>query len=123
MTTRAVMPRDQMEMVCRFKSYPEFAEAYLVNYKDTQPIIQLVTRSKNLWGKRNLYTAKFKEEEEKANRMVMIPAKIVNKCKPRTDTSPDVGELLVNTNHLLAELVQLQKEQIALFTAIADKKS
>jgi len=39
------------------------------------------------------------------------------------NTSPDVGELLVRTNNLLAELVQLQKEQVALFKLLSEKKT
>jgi hypothetical protein len=53
----------------------------------------------------------------------MVPARIVTKhVAPSSNSLPDVGELLVRTNNLLAEMVQLQKEQNATFRELIARK-
>jgi hypothetical protein len=75
-----------------------------------------------LKAKEERATIEAANQEQERNRTVMIPARIVSKHSPSRDAVPDVGELLIRTNNLLAELVQLQKEQIALFREIQGGK-
>jgi hypothetical protein len=127
-----VTPREQKEFVLKYSTKTEFADAFLAKYKDTMPTLKLVGRIRSLWecrGKHAEEIATLKAEEinlrnlaQQTNHTVMIPARIVSKHKPSQDAVPDIGELQVKTNHLLAELVQLQKEQIALFKEIQGGK-
>ena len=86
----------------------------------------MMKRVRSLWDLRHGHAVVLKhlqEEEKKAQHVVMVPARIVTKhVAPSSDSLPDVGELLVRTNNLLAELVQLQKEQIAFFREIKEVK-
>jgi hypothetical protein len=129
-----VTPREQKEMVIAYsnKTKDEFAEAFHAKYAGTMPVMKLTGRIRSLWDCRHTHAeeiAKLKAEEinlrnlaQRENHTVMIPARIVSKHTPSRDAVPDVGEILIRTNHLLAEMVQLQKEQIALFKEIQGGK-
>jgi len=120
-----VTPREQKEMVLKYETRSEFADAFNTKYKDTMPILKLSGRIRSLWECRAVHAkeiAELKAKEEAKNHTVMIPARIVSKHSPSRDAVPDIGETLVRTNHLLAELVQLQKEQFALFKEMKEVK-
>jgi len=120
-----VTPREQKEMVLTFNTKNEFVEAFVKKYSSSMPFHQLAARTKSLWQCRVKHAQeinKLKAQEEVKNHTVMIPARIVSKHAPSRDAVPDIGETLVRTNHLLAELVQLQKEQFALFKEMKEVK-
>lgn len=113
-----VTPREQKEMVLKYENRTEFAESFNKKYSATMPLLKLAGRVRSLWECRATHAdeiAAFHKKEEESQHTVMIPKRIVTKHTPSSDSIPDVGELLIRTNNLLAELVQLQKEQIALF--------
>jgi hypothetical protein len=127
-----VTPREQKEMVLGFDNRSAFTEAFFEKYSKTMPSSKMYGRMDSLWkcrGKIKEEIATLKAQEinlrnlaQTANHTVMIPARIVSKHTPARDAIPGVGEILIRTNHLLAELVQLQKEQIALFKEIQGGK-
>lgn len=122
-----VTPREQKEMVVSYsnKTKDEFAEAFAAKYSGVMPFVTMAGRVKSLWACRHTHALELelihKMEEEK-NHTVMVPARIVSKHKPSQDAVPDVGETLIKIHNLLAEMVQLQKEQIALFKEIQGGK-
>ena len=112
-----MIPHAQRIMVLGYKDRSTLFNDFCVKYP-LATVAKTMSRAASLWDGRKKIAAKEAESH------IMIPAKIVNKCVSKVDSSPDVGELLVNTNNLLAQLVQLQKEQSALFEALRpDKKS
>ena len=122
-----VTPRDQIEFVVKYKdhSHTEFVNAFSEKYMSIMTPAQLVCRMRSLLEVRHKHAralAELKKEEQEAVHNIMIPAHIKTKCIPKTDSIPDVGELLIHTNNLLAELIQLQKEQIALLTELKEVK-
>ena len=120
-----VTPREQKEMVLKYENRSDFADAFSKKYSGTMPFVKMNGRITSLWSCRHTHADELalihKMEEEKKH-TVMIPARIVSKHAPPRDAVPDVGEILIRTNHLLAEMVQLQKEQIALFKEIQGGK-
>ena len=120
-----VTPREQKEMVLTFNTKNEFVEAFVKKYSSSMPFHQLAARTKSLWQCRVKHAQginKLKAQEEVKNHTVMIPARIVSRHATPRDSVPDVGELLINTNNLLAELVQLQKEQIGMFRELKEAR-
>jgi hypothetical protein len=131
-----VTPREQKEMVLEFDKKTDFVEAFNKKYGGTMPFAVMTARMRSLWDRRHVHALEIKvlrerervalitkeTMESERNHTVMIPARIVSKHQPSPDTLPDVGEILIRTNHLLAELVQLQKEQLALFKEIQGGK-
>ena len=123
-------------MVLKYETKSEFSDAFSKKYSDTMPFTKMAGRIKSLWDCRHTHAIelaglKAREEaeaiesackEHEKNHTVMIPARIVSKHSPPRDAIPDVGEVLVGISHLLAEMVQLQKEQIALFREIQGGK-
>ena len=120
-----VTPREQKEMVLKYENRSEFAEAFNKKYSATMPFLKLAGRVRSLWNRRAKHAdeiAALRKKEEELLHTVMIPKRIVTKHTQSPDPIPDVGELLIRINNLLAELVQLQKEQIALFKEIQGGK-
>jgi len=120
-----VTPREQKEMVLKYSDKNKFAEAFNTKYSGTMSFSKMAGRIRSLWDCRHKHAdelAAIRKSEEEKNHTVMIPARIVSKHAPSRDTIPDVGEVLVGISHLLAEMVQLQKEQIALFKEIQGGK-
>ena len=108
------------------RTKPEFVNAFSEKFMSVLTPDQMMKRVRSLWDMRHGHAVVLKhlqEEEKKAQHVVMVPARIVTKhVTPPSDSLPDVGELLVRTNNLLAELVQLQKEQITFFREIKEVK-
>jgi hypothetical protein len=121
-----VIPREQKEFVLTFKSKRDFMNAFILKYAPTMNDGSIWGRINTLWQFRDTYAneiAELKRVEQERNHTVMIPARIVSKHSQPRDSIPDVGEILIRTNHLLAELLQVQKEQLTLFGKLAgDKK-
>ena len=118
-------PREQKEMVLKYDNRTEFADAFCVKYKDTMPILKLSGRIRSLWDCRATHAdelALIHKQEEEEKHMIMIPKRIISKHKAPTNALPDIGEIQIRTNNLLAEMVQLQKEQIAIFKELKELK-
>ena len=123
-----VTPLDEKQLVALYatdKHSKNFAKVYIEKFGKRLAPELIYNRIHNLWYQRFKCTAlvnALKAKEEAKNHTVMIPARIVSKHSPSRDAVPDIGETLVRTNHLLAELVQLQKEQFALFKEMKEVK-
>jgi len=121
-------PRDQVEFVVKYKNRtrPEFVNAFSEKFRSVLTPDQMMKRVRSLWDLRYGHAIMLeatRKKEQEAQHVVMVPARIVTKhVTPSSDSLPDVGELLVRTNNLLAELVQLQKEQITFFREIKEVK-
>lgn len=83
-------------------------------------------RSSYLWEKQEYFLKELGRIQE-VNHTVMVPARIVNKAIPGETRKPagmgdrlDIDELMVKQNNLLAEIVVLQKEQIAIGNAVLE---
>ena len=123
-------------MVLTFNTKSEFIEAFVKKYSSSMTFHQLAARTKSLWECRVKHAEEIRElqskeqdardlatrREQEHNHTVMIPARIVSRHATPRDSVPDVGELLINTNNLLAELVQLQKEQIGMFRELKEAR-
>jgi len=121
-------PRDQVEFAVKYKDHSrtEFVNEFSKEYISVMTPSDLMKRVRSLWDMRHVHAvtlAAIHEKEKEAQHVVMVPARIITKhVAPSSNSLPDVGELLVRTNNLLAELVQLQKEQIALFNELKEVK-
>jgi hypothetical protein len=123
-----VTPMEQKEFVVKFDNKKDFVDAFSKKYSSTMPLSKIMSRTKSLWDRRVAHAEEvrvYKEDLEKKrleqiakDRTVLIPKQIVNKVKPTSENGatgslPDVGELLVKQNNLIAEMIALQKEQIS----------
>ena len=118
------IPREHKELCLRCNTLEEFAKEYTKAYGTSIPNpVKLLNRINGMWYSRERFANEIQALKSN-DRIVMIPAKIRNKCPQpsRSDTLPDVAEILVKCEHLLAEMVQLQKEQIALFRKLSETK-
>ena len=115
------IPREHKEMCLRHTTIEDFSKEYMKVYGASfQSPKKLLNRINGMWYCRERF-AKEIEDLKAADRVVMVPATIKNKVptNSRADSLPDIGETLIKIQNLLAESVQLQKEQIALFQKLA----
>jgi len=118
-------PREQKEMVLKYDNRTDFANAFGAKYSNTMTFNKLAGRIRSLWDCRATHAdelALIHKQEEEEKHMIMIPKRIISKHKAPTDALPDIGEIQIRTNNLLAEMVQLQKEQIAIFKELKELK-
>lgn len=114
------IPTEQIEFLAStpWTKRQTFIEKFMEKFKVGNLPSDSHNRASYIWqhrGDLKQKLTKIHAEAELRNRTVMVPARIVNKSpRPeRGDDLPDVGELLVKQTNLLAEIVALQKEQIA----------
>jgi hypothetical protein len=95
-----------------------FIEAFMEKFKSKIPPMLIYNRASYLWAEREHQQEIYNKELAKRNALnhtVMVPKQIVPKSARGITTTgsafPDVGELIVKQNNLIAEMVCLQKEQ------------
>lgn len=123
------IPLDQKAMVLKYESWSDFAAAFEQKYRGTINPVKLMSRAKNIWFRRAIHKKEVEEaraieraieaetarKKAEVDRTVMVPKVIHNKAPPQQTNKidnglPDIGELILRQNNLLAELIQLQKE-------------
>jgi hypothetical protein len=119
-----------MEELEFLEKYPveqrkEFLDEYVQKYKNEADAfynMSLLKRAYYLWEHREKGMVKLEKLRAKAN-TIMIPVVIKKKKAEhlRSDNLPDIGELMVKCNNMLAELICIQKEQLSLFKKLANK--
>jgi len=126
--TRSI-PQEQQECLadCINGGRKKFITTFCAKYgKDCLPS-EIYNRASYLWTIRSdivpeieIARRRADAASERQNRTVMIPARIVSKAQTSKfgDGLPDTGEILIKQNHLLAEIVVLQKEQITILQAL-----
>lgn len=127
-SSNMVTPMEQKEFVVKFDNKKDFVDAFSKKYSSTMPLSKIMSRTKSLWECRKRHAEEvrvYNENIEKKrleqiakDRTVLIPKQIVNKVVPAPENGsrnslPDVGELLIKQNNLIAEMIALQKEQIS----------
>jgi hypothetical protein len=121
-------PMEQKELVVKYGKKKDFETAFIKKYSATMSTSAIMSRTKSLWECRKRHAEEvrvYNENLEKKrleqiakDRTVLIPKQIVNKVLPAPENGsrnslPDVGELLIKQNNLIAEMIALQKEQIS----------
>jgi hypothetical protein len=95
---------------------------------DKTPAYKVFNKGANLWTRRADHIKEVEEFDKLADterHKVMVPVSIktrTHQCSGKSDSLPEVGESLVKILHLLAEMVQLQKESLDLFKKLAEVK-
>jgi len=132
-----MIPFDEKELVAKYMNNAhskEFTMAYMAMFPNRVSADKIYSRMANLWARRNEYAKVVTEKKAAdertaeikrlANHTVMIPAQIKTKAPISNCGSslPDSGEMLVKIHNLLAESIQIQKEQLAIFTKLAEGK-
>jgi len=99
------LSNEEVKLLQACNNSSEFIESY---FKTLGFGIRTATTLRDFWTKRKEIT----EYEKQKNAVKLIKKETVEKADGKVGSIPSVEELIINTNNLLAESIQLQKELV-----------
>ena len=116
------VPIEHKRLLRGCKSRKELMDRLQTFVGNKVPPYKVYNKAVNIWYKRDEYLKDVDDVDKKTEEelhKVMVPVSIKTKthaCSRKSDSLPEVGEMLVKIQHLLAEMVQLQKELVSIQT-------
>lgn len=114
---------EEYEMLKRHTDRQGFADDYVATFRGSTNGLSQMRRASYLWGVRD---NKLKQYEIALAKVHTVTAPVVLKTKSpatqhRSDSFPDIGEMLVKCHNVLVEIAAVQKEQLELFRQLGAK--